>query len=136
VFLVYQPEGSEEPQRWVYNPRKLMSAEREALERRTGEPFAEFTQSVVKGSSVARRALLWVMLKRDHPTMKYDDVDFAWEELKLEYSKQEYAQMIADASENLTGEQRTLALQGLQSELESAEDDPEQTGKVLPPVVA
>jgi hypothetical protein len=68
VYLVYQPDGSDEPTRWPYNPRKLMSAEREAIERRTGMPFAEFTAAVLKGSSVARRALLWVMLKRDHPT--------------------------------------------------------------------
>jgi hypothetical protein len=136
VYLVYQPEGSEEPTRWPYNPRKLMSAEREAIEKVTGLPFAEFTQAVIKGSSLARRALLWVMLKRDHPTTKFDDVDFAWDELRLEYSRQEYAQMIADASENLTGEQRELTLQGLQREWENAEDDPEQEGKVLPPVVA
>lgn len=135
MYLVYQPEGSDEPQRWPYNPRKLMSAEREAIEKRTGTPFAEFTQAVLKGSSVARRALLWVMLKRDHPTMKYDDVDFAWDELKLEYSKQEYAQMMRDAGENLTGEQRELTLKGLAAEMETALDDPEQEGKVLPPVV-
>jgi hypothetical protein len=136
VYLVYQPEGSDEPTRWPYNPRKLMSAEREAIEKRTGQPFAEFTKAVIQGSSLARRALLWVMLKRDHPTTKFDDVDFAWDELRLEYSRQEYAQMIADASENLTGEQRELTLQGLQREWENAEDDPEQEGKVLPPVVA
>lgn len=136
MYLVYQPEGSQEPQRWPYNPRKLMSAEREAIEKRCSMSFAEFTKAVIQGSSVARRALLWVMLKRDHPTMKYDDVDFAWDELRLEYSRQEYAQMIADASENLTGEQRELTLQGLQREWETALDDPEQEGKVQPPVVA
>lgn len=136
MYLVYQPEGSEEPTRWPYNPRKLMSAEREAIEKRTELPFAEFTQAVIKGSSLARRALLWVMLKRDHPTTKFDDVDFAWDELKLEYSKQEYAHMIADARENLAGEQRDMTLQGLQREWENALDDPEQEGKVLPPVVA
>jgi hypothetical protein len=113
-----------------------MGAEREAIEKRTDMPFAEFTKAVLQGSSVARRALLWVMLKRDHPTTKYDDVDFAWDELRLEYSKQEYARMIADASENLSGEQRDLVLKGLQAEWESAVDDPEQEGKVLPPVVA
>lgn len=136
MYLVYQPEGSDEPTRWPYNPRKLMSAEREAVEKRCGVPFAEFTKAVIQGSSLARRALLWVMLKRDHPTTKWADVDFAWDELKLEYSKQEYAQMIADASENLTGEQRDLTLQGLRQEWENALDDPEQEGKVLPPVVA
>jgi hypothetical protein len=49
VYLVYQPEGSEEPTRWVYNPRKLMSAEREAIERQTGLMYSEFTQAVVQG---------------------------------------------------------------------------------------
>ncbi len=136
MYLVYQPEGSDEPTRWPYNPRKLMSAEREAIEKHTGRDFADFTQAVIKGNSACRRALLWVMLKRDHPTTKFGDVDFAWDELRLEYSKQEYAQMIADASDNLSGEQRELTLQGLRAELENAVDDPEQEGKVLPPVVA
>jgi hypothetical protein len=86
VYLMYQPEGSDEPTRWKYNPRKLMSAEREAIEKHTDRPFAEFTQDVMKGSSVCRRALLWVMLKREHPTTKYGDVDFAWDELRLEFS--------------------------------------------------
>lgn len=136
MYLIYQPEGSEEPQRWTYNPRRLMSAEREAIERRTGMVFADFTKAVIQGSSVARRALLWVMLKRDHPTMRYDDVDFAWDELKLEYSKQEYADMIAKAGEELSGAERESVLASLQAEREAALDDPEQEGKVLPPVVA
>jgi hypothetical protein len=135
VYLVYQPEGSEEPTRWKYNPRRLMSVEREAIEKHTGLPFAEFTQAVMKGSSLCRRALLWVMLKRDHPTTKWGDVDFAWDELRLEFSKQEYAQMMRDAAENLSGEQLAQTLRGLQEELDTAEDDPDQEGKVLPPVV-
>lgn len=135
MFLVYQPAGSDEPTRWRYDPRKLMSAEREAIEKHTGMVFAEFTQAVLKGSSTARRSLLWVMLKRDHPTTKYTDVDFAWDELRLEYSRQEYADMIEKAGAELSGEQRETVLRGLQDEWESAEEDPEQTGKVLPPVV-
>jgi hypothetical protein len=136
VYLVYQPEGSEEPTRWPYNPRKLMSVEREFIERQVGLPFAEFTQTVLKGSSVARRALLFVMLKRDHPTTKYADVDFAWDELRLEFSKQEYAQMIRDAGDQFSGEQLEMTLQGLRAEMDNALDDPQQEGKVLPPVVA
>jgi hypothetical protein len=89
----------------------------------------------MKGSSVCRRALLWVMLKRDHPTTRYADVDFAWDELRLEFAKQEYAQMMRDAEENLSGEQLAQTLKGLQAELDDAEDDPDLEGKVLPPVV-
>jgi hypothetical protein len=137
VFLVYQPDGSDEPTRWPYNPRKLMSAEREAIERRTGMTFAEFTAAVLKGSSVARRALLWVMLKRDHPTLKYDTVDFAWDELKLEYSKQEYDQLIENAGDapQLSGDERTAVLEGLRAEQATALEDPDQEGKAEPPVV-
>lgn len=137
MYLVYQPEGTDEPKRWPYNPRKLMSAEREAIERRCGMTFAEFTQAVLKGSSLARRALLWVLLKREHPTMKFDDVEFAWDELKLEYSKQEYGQMIEDASDNpqLSGEARVSVLQTLREEQATAIEDPDQEGKAEPPVV-
>lgn len=135
MYLVYQPEGSDEPTRWPYNPRKLMSAEREAIERRCGMTFAEFTQAVLKGSSLARRALLWVMLKRDHPTMKFDDVEFAWDELKLEYSVQEYDQMIEKAGDELTGEARISVLEGLRAEQATAIEDPDQEGKAEPPVV-
>jgi len=135
VYLVYQPEGTEEPKRWPYNPRKLMAAEREVIERRTDMVFADFTQAVIKGSSLARRALLWVMLKREHPTMKFDDVDFAWDELRLEYSRAEYDQMIANTGENLSGEQREAALRTLREERETALEDPEHEGKARPPVV-
>jgi hypothetical protein len=83
------PEGSDEPKRWKYNPKKLMSAEREALERRTGRNFTEFTIDVQKGNSLCRRALLFMYLKREHPGVKFDDVDFAWDELTLEHSKGE-----------------------------------------------
>jgi hypothetical protein len=136
VFLVYQPDGTDEPTRWPYNPRKLMSAEREAIERRTGMVFTEFTKAVIQGSSLARRALLWVMLKREHPNLKFDDVDFAWDDLRLEYSRQEFADMIDKAGEELSGPEREQVLAGLRAEWDSAPDDPEQEGKVLPPVVA
>jgi hypothetical protein len=137
VYLVYQPEGSEEPKRWPYNPRKLMSAEREVIERRCEMVFADFTKAVIQGSSLARRALLWVFLKRDHPTMKWDDVDFAWDELRLEYSRQEFDQMIEDArnSETLSGDQREAVLTSLRAERETAFEDPEHEGKASRPVV-
>lgn len=135
MYLVYQPEGTEEPRRWTYNPRKLMSAEREAIERQTGLMYSEFTQAVIQGSSICRRALLYVMLKRDHPTTKWGDVDFAWDELRLEYSRGEFDQMIQDAEDSLSGEQRDLAVQMFRAERETAYEDPSETGKVQRPVV-
>lgn len=134
MFLVYQPEGSDEPQRWRYHPQKLMSAEREMLERRTGRDYSDFTKAVVSGNSGARRALLFMFLKRDHPGTRYEDVDFAWDELTLQYSKGEYLKMREDAQENLAGEQLTMALQQIDAEIEKAYDDADAEGKAQRPI--
>ncbi|MFJ8023368.1 hypothetical protein [Streptomyces sp. NPDC096311] len=131
MYLVYEPEGAEEPQRFQYKPQKLMSAEREALERRSRLDFADFTKGVLNGNAVCRRALLWVMLKRQHPTTKYEDVDFAWDELKLEYSKQEYELMRDQLIE--AGNADPEQIDQLNREIATAIDE-ESEGKALPPI--
>jgi hypothetical protein len=136
MYLVYQPEGSDEPKRWEYNPRKLMSAEREALEKRTGRDFSEFTQGVLKGNSQCRRALLHLFLKRDHPGVRYEDVDFAWDELKLVQTRAELMFVREQAAEHAAAEDREAMLAGLDKAIAEADDDgSEDEGKVLPPIV-
>lgn len=134
MFLVYTPEGSDEPKRWKYNPRKIMSVEREAIERRCERTWSEFTTDVVKGSSLCRRALLYTFLKRDHPGVKWDDVDFGWDELTLEYSKGELIQIRETVAEATTGEERAAALAGLDKQIAEAHEDPEEEGKAQLPV--
>ncbi|MEV6790906.1 hypothetical protein AB0M87_02670 [Streptomyces sp. NPDC051320] len=131
MFLVYQPEGADEPQRFPYKPQKLMSVEREALERRSHMDFADFTKGVLNGNAVCRRALLWVLLKREHPTLKYEDVDFAWDELKLEYSKQEYELMRSNLIES--GEATPEQVDQINREIATAIDEATE-GKALPPI--
>ncbi|MFE2300843.1 hypothetical protein ACFXAW_21970 [Streptomyces sp. NPDC059445] len=134
MFLVYNPEGSESPSRWKYDPRKIMSAEREWVERRTERNWSEFTKDVVQGSSLCRRALLYIFLKREHPTVKWDDVDFAWDELSLEYSKGELIEIRKAAADSASAEQRDAVLEKLDEEIAAAFDDPDDQGKVRLPV--
>lgn len=134
MYLVYHPEGQTEPTRWKYNPRKIMSAERESIERRTERNWSEFTKDVVQGSSLCRRALLFTYLKREHPTVKWDDVDFAWDELKLEYSKAELIELRNTISESATGDTRAATLEKLDAEIADAFEDPEDEGKAQLPV--
>jgi len=136
VILVYAPEGAEEPTRFTYNPRKLMSAEREMLERRTSRNFSKFTTDVLEGNSQCRRALLFLFLKRQHPGVKYEDVDFAWDELQLEYSKSEYLQMREGMLTALTGDQLAIALEQIDKEIETAYDDSADEGKAGLPIAA
>jgi hypothetical protein len=130
VYLVYEVEG-EEPQKFLYKPQKLMSAEREALERRSRMDFSDFTKGVLNGNAVCRRALLWVLRKRAHPTLKFEDVDFAWDELRLEYSKQEYMLMRDQAIEN--GNADPEHIDSLNREIATAIDE-DSEGKALPPI--
>ncbi|MER5355713.1 hypothetical protein ABT093_35990 [Kitasatospora sp. NPDC002551] len=132
MYLVYQPEGSDEPRRFLYQPTKLMSVEREKLEKLTGRNFSAFTQDVVMGSSLCRRALLFIFLKREHPTTRFEDVDFAWDELRLEHSKAELAVIRAEAAEHAPADQRDAVLAQLDKDIAEAYEEP--GGKALPPI--
>ncbi|MDX3016730.1 hypothetical protein [Streptomyces acidiscabies] len=134
MFLVYTPEGSSEPKRWRYNPRKIMSVERENIERLTGRNWAAFTKEVVEGSSLCRRALLYTLLKREHPPLKFDDVDFAWDELELAYSRGELAQMREAAADSAPADMRAAVLARIDEQIAEAFDDPEEEGKARPPI--
>lgn len=136
MYLVYSPEGSDEPQRWKYNPRKLMSAERESIERLTGSSWTEFTQKVVQGSSLCRRALLYTFLKRANPPLKFDDVDFAWDELELAYSKGELQEMRGAAADSAPADMRAAVLARIDEQIAEAFEDPDEEGKAQPPIAA
>lgn len=134
MYLVYSPDGQDEPKRWTYNPRKIMSAERENIERLTGRNWSEFTKDVVQGSSLCRRVLLFTYLKREHPTVKFDDVDFAWDELTLEYTKGELIQIRETVAESASGQERAAVLAKMDEQIAQAHEDPEDEGKAQLPV--
>lgn len=135
MYLIYQPEGSDEPQRFKYNARRgLMSVEREDIERRTGQNYAEFTQAVLQGNSLCRRALLFTFLRREHRKLKWEDVDFQWDELRLEYSKQEWERMRDAAVERLHGEELAAALDTFEQNIADAIDEAEDGGKAQLPI--
>ncbi|MEV5261745.1 hypothetical protein AB0L02_27360 [Streptomyces anulatus] len=134
MFLVLKREGDEEPTRWRYEPKKLMSVEREDIERRTSRHFAQFTSDVLQGNSLCRRALLFTYLRRDHPKTKFEDVDFGWDELKLEYSRQEYESMREGVLETLHGDELAAALRQIDLSIEDAYDDTEASGKAELPI--
>lgn len=130
MYLIYHPEGDAEPQRFRYNPRKIMSAEREWIERRTEMNWSGFTKQVVDGSSLCRRALLYTFLKRDHPKVKWEDVDFAWDELKLEYSKAELINLRSSVADSAP----PAVLEAFDEQIDAAFEDPDDEGKAQLPV--
>ncbi|MFB7473979.1 hypothetical protein [Kitasatospora sp. NPDC056184] len=134
MYLVYHPAGQDEPTRWKYDPNKLMSPEQELLEKLTGLTYAEVTKGVIKGSALCRRALLFVYLKRSHPTMRFADVSFAWDEVRTEFSRAELEQMRDDYDEKMpAGDEKTATLAQMAEEIAGAYEEPSE-GKAPPPV--
>lgn len=88
MFITYSPaEG--DVQRWDFNPSKLRSLEAEMIEKRYGDNFDNFRSALIAGSVKARRVALWHLLSRRHPTLKFEDVDFALGEVEVSFSRSE-----------------------------------------------
>ncbi|HET6504619.1 MAG TPA: hypothetical protein VFG87_28050 [Amycolatopsis sp.] len=88
MFLIYKP-GDGEEQEWWFDPQDMRVKEAEAVEKRTGWDWTEYFIHLLAGSVLARRALLWTFQRRIHPTLRFEDVDFAMSELTLEYDQAE-----------------------------------------------
>lgn len=132
MILKYSPEG-QEPQEFQFKPGKLRVIEMEALQKKTGMPYGtQFKAKLLQGDAVARRALLWLMLRRQHPTYRWEDVDFADDELVLERDRDEVVEEIAEVEQfaGIPDEDREVALAVLRHQLETA---PEPLGKAPSP---
>jgi hypothetical protein len=128
VKLVYRPEDGQE-QSWVYKPGKVRAAQAEQLERRVGLSWDEFNRQLANGSVQCRRALLWHFQRQDHPTLRFEDVDFAVGELRMEFDREEIGQIRAEIAkaklpDGIPEATRKAVLDGLDQEAEQAPEPP------------
>lgn len=92
MLFTYTQEGAE-TKSWEFAPQKLMNVEAEVIERHTGMTFGQWSDAVGNSSMLALHGLLFVMLKREIPTLKWDDVQFSLSEIAFEYSEDEKAEI-------------------------------------------
>lgn len=130
MLFKYTPEGATERE-WTFSPEKLMASEAEAIEKVTGLTYEEFGQALIKGSVAARRALLWVLLKREDAPLRHSQVDVPVGSVSVDYEKHEL-QAIRDALESnrdLSDSDRDAALVALDEMLAGeVEDAPKAPG--------
>ena len=93
--FVYAPEGAD-PKRWDFDPMKLMSVEVEAIEDKTGMPFRVWAEALGDMSFKAIHGLLYVYLKREIPTLKWDDVQFSAADIDFEVDDEDAAPVVED----------------------------------------
>jgi hypothetical protein len=91
--FIYAPEGAD-PRKWDFDPARLMSPEIEVIERNTGMPYLEWIEQVGRGSVSAIHGLLFVLLKREAPTLKWGDVQFCMADVAWEYTDDETRSMV------------------------------------------
>lgn len=123
MYLIYKPEGEDE-QRWWFDPRKMKAREAEAIEKRTGWDWQEVGDHLMKGSSLARRALLWTYLRREHHVLRFEDVDFAMDEVDLEFSKEELQRIRDKAAEADSTPETAQAIDFLDAQIAEAPEGP------------
>jgi hypothetical protein len=63
-----------------YDLSRLTIVEAEAIEKVTGQKMQDALGS---GTASSLRALVWVAMKRQEPTLRYTDVDFALEDVEV-----------------------------------------------------
>lgn len=130
MIVTYSPEDGPQ-QRWEFAPRKIKSRQAEEIERRYGAGFGTWVTHLREGVASARRVLLWHLMRRDHPTLRWDDVpDFGWGELEVELSRDELTAVRerAAADTSLDPEVREAALEALDKQIAEApalDDEPE-----------
>lgn len=122
--VTYTPEG-ETAQTWNFNSGRVRTVEAEQIEARSGMRYEEWVLAIQAGGARARRVLLWHLMRRDHPKLRFEDTpDFYMDELVLEYDATELRELLArldDPSIELDEEAASKVRVLLTAEIEAAE---------------
>lgn len=98
MLLHYKPDGVTEPATYEVNFKRVRRSEAIILEKQYGRTWAQFATDVMTGSVDALAALLWLVQRREHPTLRFDDLpDFYLEEVELDFSADEWRVMRDEA---------------------------------------
>lgn len=122
MIITFSPAG-EPSHRFEWTPDEVRSDEAELMELKFGDTWDTFNQLLLKGSMRARRVLLWHLQRRDHPTLKFEDVSFPAGSVHLEFNVDEYQKLRkgAETAAGITDEQREQALKMIDAEIAKAE---------------
>lgn len=107
----------------LFKAEKMGTAEAEAIEGVTSMTFVQWGQALLNGSTICGRALVWVLLKRENPALRFREVSYPVGDLKVELDTDEKAKLRVELmrNEDLTDEDRKQILLALGDEDETIE---------------
>lgn len=137
MFVTYRPAGEPE-QHFEFTRKRLRSLDGIAIEKVYGGKIADFFKEAQQGGMTARRVLLWHLMRKTHPQLKYVDTpDFCDEELVVEHSVEELGELVDSVrkSRSVDEETREQILAELGREIEEAQEREgiEEPGKANSP---
>lgn len=123
MFITYAPADGA-PQSWDFDSNDIPSSAAEVIERRFGENFEVWQAGVQSGNMRARRVLLWYLLWRQHPSLRYEDTpDFTVKEVKIEWTVAELTEIReVTMQRSMPEDKRERALSAIDYELTKAMD--------------
>lgn len=135
MIVTYTPADGE-AREWEFDSRRVRASHAERVERRYGGSWAKWSAEVQQGSARARRLLLWHLLCRDHPTLRWEDTpDYYFGELEISYSSTELQELITQAEKSPMADTETkdAVLVGMRGELATAlAREAERDGRTVP----
>lgn len=87
--LIYTPEGSDTPKTWDFSFGRLLSPERIAIEKLTGLGWQNVQRGFFGNQGAVIHAVLYVLLKRDLPALRPEEVVFCDDEIGLDLTDEE-----------------------------------------------
>lgn len=128
--ITYSPDGGDSLV-FTYKARLLKASQAEILEKRTGWTLEQFDAKVKQGSTLARKALLWLFMIGKHPSLKFEDFDFTVGDVEVQLDKSELAELLEGAEKMPLEDEslRPLYIAEVRRQLEDAPDDPKAQEK-------
>jgi hypothetical protein len=130
VLVTYKPEGGGE-QRWEFDFNRVRRSEAIIIEKQYGggRTYVQFQMAAMQGSSEALTLLLWMLQRRDHPTLRFEDVpDFFLDEIELDFGAAEWRAM-RDETAKSDDPQAAMALAVAEQKLAEAEAREQAAGE-------
>ena len=137
MIVKYTPhdEGRGEARTWTFNPRREIPASVcIVIEKQSGMKFGDWIDACMNDDITAGRVLLWHLLKRENPPLRFDDTpDFFPDELVVEADAAELEMLrekVASAPlrRGVDETERQRVLEAIEAELAEKSADP---GKAL-----
>lgn len=139
--LIYRPTEDGKPadpaavRRWPFTLGRFRAREIEEIERLTALAWGvPYKQALMQGSMLARRALLWTLQRREHPKLRFSDLDPCDDEIEITLNLDEWAELRAEVegAKHLSQADREQALAQIDKSIEDTRAELEAKGEAPP----